>query len=131
VIVADTSAWIEFLRGTGSPEALILRELAAGDALLVGDLILAEVLQGARHDQAAAEAEQLMRQHTVVGLMSDRMPREASTNYRHLRARGITVRGTIDLLIGTFCIAHGHTLLHRDRDFDVMEQHLGLRVVHA
>jgi len=131
MIVADSSAWIEFLRGTGSTQALALRDIGADHELLVVDLILAEVLQGARDDGAAAEAERLMREYPVAGVMSERMPRMAAANYRHLRALGITIRGTIDLLIATFCIAHGHALLHRDRDFDVMERHLGLQVLRA
>jgi predicted nucleic acid-binding protein len=54
----------------------------------------------------------------------------ASDNYRFLRKRGITIRKTIDCLIATFCIREGHALLHRDRDFDPFEEHLGLKVVH-
>ncbi|MFI4914324.1 MAG: PIN domain-containing protein, partial [Steroidobacterales bacterium] len=53
----------------------------------------------------------------------------AADHYRRLRARGITVRKTIDVLIGSYCILHGHDLLHCDRDFDALEKHLGLRVM--
>jgi predicted nucleic acid-binding protein len=52
----------------------------------------------------------------------------AADNYRRLRKRGLTVRKTIDVIIGTFCIVQGHELLHSDRDFDPMEKSLGLRV---
>ena len=54
---------------------------------------------------------------------------DSARNYRRLRARGISVRKTINVMIGTFCINNGHRLLHADRDFDPMEHHLGLRVV--
>ncbi len=54
---------------------------------------------------------------------------KAAANYRRLRSLGITVRKTIDMLIGTFCIEHGYGLLHADRDYDPMERHLGLQVV--
>ncbi len=54
----------------------------------------------------------------------------AAENYRILRTKGITVRKTIDCLIATFCIREGHELLHRDRDFDPFEMHLGLQVIH-
>jgi predicted nucleic acid-binding protein len=53
----------------------------------------------------------------------------AAKSYRLLRSEGITIRKTIDLIIGTFCIAHGHTLLHDDRDFGPMEAHLGLKII--
>ncbi len=53
----------------------------------------------------------------------------AARNYRRLRDRGVTVRKTIDVLIGTFCLAGGHVLLHRDRDFVPLVEHCGLRVV--
>ena len=50
----------------------------------------------------------------------------AATNHRRLRALGVTIRKTVDLVIGTFCIERGHTLLHADRDFEPMQRHLGL-----
>ena len=53
----------------------------------------------------------------------------AAANYRKLRGLGVTVRKTVDLVIGTYCLEHKHELLHSDRDFDVMETHFGLRVV--
>ncbi|MGA7315728.1 MAG: hypothetical protein WBX22_17330 [Silvibacterium sp.] len=54
----------------------------------------------------------------------------SARNYRTLRALGHAVRKTVDGLIATFCLDPGHALLHRDRDFDPFEKHLGLRVVH-
>jgi predicted nucleic acid-binding protein len=56
---------------------------------------------------------------------------QAARNYRILRAKGLTVRKTIDTLIATRCILDGHELLHSDRDFDPFVEHLGLRVVGA
>jgi hypothetical protein len=55
----------------------------------------------------------------------------SAQNFRTLRAAGITVRKTIDVIIGTFCALNNHRLLHRDRDFDPMESHCGLSVVRA
>jgi hypothetical protein len=66
----------------------------------------------------------------VVPMVNETLAMQAATNYRTLRSRGVTVRKTIDMLIGTFCIAHGHSLLHSGRDYDPMEQHLGLAVIH-
>jgi hypothetical protein len=52
----------------------------------------------------------------------------AADNYRTLRARGITVRKTIDVIIGSYCLLHALPLLHTDCDFDALETHLGLMV---
>jgi predicted nucleic acid-binding protein len=63
----------------------------------------------------------------VVSLVDAELAVKAAANYRLLRRRGITIRKTIDLLIGTFCIERGHTLLHSDRDFAPIESLLGLQ----
>jgi hypothetical protein len=97
----------------------------------MGDLIMCEILRGAPSDRDAIKIEALLRASEVVGMVDDDLAVDAARNYRALRARGITIRKTIDLLIGTFCISEGLPLLHRDRDFDAMEQHLGLQVLHA
>ena len=96
---------------------------------LVGDLILLELLQGARDDGHAARIERNLRQYPIVSMLDEALAVQAARNYRILRARGITVRKTIDVIIGTFCITGGHSLLHDSRDFNPMEAHLGLRVV--
>jgi predicted nucleic acid-binding protein len=95
----------------------------------VGDLILMEVLMGARDEAAAARIDQAMRQFEVVSLMGPDIAGEAARNYRFLRRLGVTIRTGIDVVIGTWCIRHGHTLLHDDRDFAPMERHLGLSVL--
>jgi predicted nucleic acid-binding protein len=64
-----------------------------------------------------------------VSLCGEELAVEAARNSRKLRAKGATVRGTIDLIIATRCLVDGVRLLHSDRDFDVFETHLGLRVV--
>jgi predicted nucleic acid-binding protein len=97
--------------------------------ILVGDLIMTEVLQGARDEAHAARIERGLRAFGVVRMLDDALAVQAARHYRALRTRGITVRKTIDLLIATFCIARGHTLLHDDRDFAPMADHLGLRVL--
>jgi predicted nucleic acid-binding protein len=90
--------------------------------------VLLEVLRGARDDGHAAVLERNLRRFPVAALLNESIALTAARNYRDLRARGITVRKTVDLIIGTFCIVHGHRLLHDDRDFDPMYQHLGLQV---
>jgi predicted nucleic acid-binding protein len=102
---------------------------AADDQVLVGDLILLEVLQGARDEAHAAQIERNLRRYPIAPMLDDAIAVQAARNYRVLRARGVTVRRTIDMFIGTFCVAGGHALLHDDRDFEPMVAHLGLRMV--
>jgi predicted nucleic acid-binding protein len=89
------------------------------------------VLQGVHDDSAAADVERRLRKLEVFETGGVDLATEAARNYRVLRARGHTVRKTIDCLIATFCIRGGHSLLHRDRDFDPFERYLELSVVHA
>lgn len=88
-----------------------------------------EVLQGARDEMHAARIERNLRRHIVQPMLSDEVAVQAARNYRIMRSTGFTVRKTIDLIIGTFCIEMGHRLLHDDRDFDAMESVLGLSIV--
>jgi predicted nucleic acid-binding protein len=106
-----------------------LEAAAVREPLLVGDLILLEILQGARNEAHAERIERALRQYMIVPVLDDHLAAKAARNYRKLRDRGITIRKTADLIIGTFCIEHRHALLHDDRDFAPMEEHLGLRVV--
>ena len=130
MIVVDSSVWIANLRGTGSEQVRKLHALAEteDDQLLVCDLVLLEVLQGARDEAHAARIERGLRCYPIAPMLSDRLAIQAAYNHRSLRGRGITVRKTVDMIIGTFCIEGGHRLLHDDRAFDPMVQHLGLQV---
>jgi predicted nucleic acid-binding protein len=131
VIVVDSSVWIANLRGVDIEAVRKLRAIVDDDdeQILVGDLVLMEVLQGARGEKNAARIEQNLRTYQVATMCDVTLAVQAARNYRFLRERGITVRKTIDMVIGTFCIAGGHGLLHDDRDFEPMAAFLGLRVV--
>ena len=106
-----------------------LDKLLGDELLAVGDLILAEVLQGFPNEQEFNEARKMLLSLTVVELCGQEIAVQAARNYRALRNRGVTVRKTIDTVIATWCIESGVTLLHNDRDFDAFMKHLGLRVV--
>lgn len=95
----------------------------------MGDLILVEVLQGFRDDRGFNAAKRLLGQLEQVEVAGFDVAIEAARNYRRLRRAGVTVRGTVDVLIATRCLANGLRLLHNDRDFDAFEKHLALRVV--
>ncbi|MER8384719.1 PIN domain nuclease [Mesorhizobium sp. M0166] len=128
MIVVDSSVWIAHLRNTDSVSVGKLRHLDDTQEILVGDLILLEVLQGARDEPHAQLIERNLRQFAVVPMLNPATAVEAARNYRMLRQRGITIRKTIDMIIGTFCIQGGYALLHDDRDFDPMVDHLGLQL---
>jgi predicted nucleic acid-binding protein len=108
-----------------------LRSLISGEELLAGDLILCEVLQGLRTDAEARLVEDASREFEVVPLVDAELAVKATANYRFLCRRGITIRKTIDLLIGTLRIERGHTLLHSDRDSAPIESFLGLQTARA
>lgn len=129
MILVDSSVWIDFFRGLPTPQVEWLDKNLGFEEFLVGDLILAEVLSGFKEDKGFNEARRLLRRLEQVTLCGEELAVEAARNYRRLRARGVTVRGTIDVVIATRCLVNGYRLLHSDRDFEPFERHLGLRVV--
>ncbi|PNG27752.1 type II toxin-antitoxin system VapC family toxin [Methylocella silvestris] len=129
MIVVDSSVWIANLRDLDTRAVRLLRSIEDPNEILVGDLILLEVLQGARSEAHAARIEASLRQFRIEPLLDAGLAVRAAQNYRALREKGATVRKTIDLIIGSFCLARGHALLHDERDFAPMAEHLGLRVV--
>jgi predicted nucleic acid-binding protein len=125
-MLVDSSVWIAHLRGSLTPATAKLEVAVSREPILVGDLILLEVLQGARDERHAARIERGLRRFEIVPLLDANLAPRAARNYRRLRDMGITVRKTNNIIIGTFCIERGCSLLHDDRDFAPMEEHLGL-----
>lgn len=126
MILVDGSVWIAHLRGRRTPAVGRLEAAAGREPLLIGDLILLEILQGARDEAHAERIERGLRRYPLVPLLDRNLAPCAARNYRKLRALGITIRKTADIIIGTFCIEHRCSLLHDDRDFAPMEEYLGL-----
>jgi predicted nucleic acid-binding protein len=129
VILVDSSVWISYFRNENTDATAALDRLLGHEELAIGDLILAEVLQGFSTERDAARANEFLEPFELVELGGREVAVDAARNYRALRGLGVTVRKTIDTLIATACIRGGHTLVHNDRDFDAFEQHLGLRVL--
>jgi len=129
MILVDSSVWIDYFNGRQSRETDLLDELLGTKPLLIGDLILTEVLQGFRHDKDYRKVKAELEKLAFAPMVGRDISIKSAENYRTLRKQGITVRKTIDVLIATFCIENGHTLLHSDRDFDVMVDVIGLRVL--
>ncbi|MBK1615743.1 VapC toxin family PIN domain ribonuclease [Rubrivivax gelatinosus] len=129
MILVDSSVWIDFFRGTPSVQAEWLDRHLGLERFAVGDLILAEVLQGFKDERGFDEARRLLGRLEQVEIAGFAVAVEAARLYRQLRAAGVTVRGTVDMLIATRCLVDGLVLLHDDRDFDAFETRLGLQVV--
>ena len=124
--LVDSSVWIDYFRGTGSREADRLDELLGDEQVLIGDLMLTEVLQGFTTDRAFSRALKLMDAVETVEIGGREVAIEAARHFRTLRARGVTVRKTIDTLIAARCLHDGLPLLFADRDFQPFVTHLGM-----
>ena len=129
MILVDSSVWIDYLRGTATPQTDTLDALLGSTPIAIGDLIMTEVLQGCPSAREFTAVRKMLDTLTFVTLGGPDIAVLAAKNFRTLRARGVTVRKTIDTVIATRCIFDGLELLHSDRDFDPFETHLGLRCV--
>lgn len=116
-ILIDSSVWIDFFRGRPTPEVAQLKAIVGRQEVVIGDLILAELLQGIRHDSDLARVEARLAAFEVVPLVGESIARQSATNYRRLCRQGFTIRKTMDCLIATWCIRNSVPLLHADRDF--------------
>lgn len=129
-LLVDSSVWIDYFNGTISPETDHLHQIVGRERIVTGDLILAEVLQGFRHQQDFDRAKVALLRFQMMPMVGSQIALQSAANYRLLRAKGFTIRKTIDCLIATFCIENNIILLHCDRDFEPFEQHLTLKVRH-
>ena len=130
MVIVDTTVWVDYLNGVATPETDWLDEQASRQRLGLLDLMVCEVLQGLATEREASRVLRHLRRFEILESGGVELAADAARNYRLLRAKGRTVRKTIDCLIATFCLRERHSLLHCDRDFDAFEQLLGLPVVH-
>jgi predicted nucleic acid-binding protein len=126
VILVDSSVWIDYFRGRRSAQTDRLDELLSQQPILIGDIILTEVLQGFTSDSDFNKALRMLASIELIEIGGREVAIQAARNYRLLRARGVTVRKTIDTLIATRCIEDGIPLLFSDRDFQPFVDYLGL-----
>jgi len=129
MILVDSSVWIDYFNGVPTRETDLLDGLLGFEPVAVGDLVLAEVLQGFRSDTDYRAARDLLSSLAVFDMLGAARAIKAAEYYRMLRGQGITVRKTTDAVIATFCIEQRMPLLYSDRDFDPFVKHLGLRRV--
>ncbi len=129
MILVDSSVWIDYFNGLLNKATDSLDQALSEQTVLIGDLILMEVLQGFRFQRDFQTAKSYLTQLDCHNLCSPQLALLGAENYRLLRRKGIIVRKTVDMIIGTWCIEHNVPLLHNDRDFDPLTTHLGLPVV--
>lgn len=127
MILVDSSVWVDYFNGAAGREADLLDGFLGREPVAMGDLVLAEVLQGFRDDAAFRAARRLLRGLPVYDMLGEARALKVAHNYRALRKRGITVRKTTDAVIATFCIEQRMPLLYSDRDFEPFVAHLGLK----
>ena len=130
MLIVDSTVWVDYFNGINNPQTDYLHQIADKTPILIGDLILAEVLQGFRDDTDFETARRIFAKFMQVEMVNPDLALQSARNYRLLRRKSITVRKTIDSLIATYCIENEHDLLHNDGDFDGYEKHLGLSVIH-
>ena len=129
MILVDSSVWIDYFNGNQTSKTDWLDSSLGNTPIIIGDLILTEVLQGFQSEKDFKIAKDLLLNIPFVTLGGKALALESAMNYRILRREGVTVRKTIDIIIGTFCIHNQLSLLHCDRDFDPMVKFLGLKII--
>ena len=129
MILVDSSVWIGYFNGKINPQTDWLHFALGKEVIIVGDLILAEVLQGFKRDRDFHKARELLSNFQFMEMLGQELAIKSAENYRFLRKKGVTVRKTIDVIIGTFCIHYNISLLHDDQDFDPLAKHLKLKVI--
>lgn len=128
MILVDTSVWIDYFNGQKSRETEKLDELLSVEQVITGDIIMAEILQGFRKDADFYKAKEYLGSLVCLSISNKNIAIKSAENFRYLRKKGITIRKTTDMLIGTFCIENNIPLLHNDKDFLPLTE-LGLQLV--
>ena len=129
MVVVDSGVWIDYFIGKETIQTKRLEDLISSTIIVVGDLVLAEVLQGFREDRDYKIAKSLLEELELVTMTGIDIALKSADNYRSLRKKGLTVRKTIDCLIATYCIQNDLPLLYSDRNFDAFSKNLGLKPV--
>ena len=129
MILVDSSVWIDYFNNSQTPQVEVLESLLGVAPIAIGDLILAEVLQGVRNQKEYKRVRDAFDAFDHIDIAGRDIATKAALNCRLLRERGVTVRKTIDTIIATKCIEEGISLLHDDADFAPFAQYLGLKLV--
>ncbi|WP_441000632.1 type II toxin-antitoxin system VapC family toxin [Fodinibius sp. SL11] len=128
MILIDTSVWIDYFNGVENKKTESLDRILSDQTVLVGDIILTEILQGFNSDKEFRLAKQALDPLDCVHLGGKSLAIKAVSNFRFLRSQGVTIRKTVDMLIGSWCIEHEVELLHNDKGFDQIATQLPLQI---
>lgn len=132
MILVDSSAWVEFLRRTGSATNKKLAfMLAEGEQLAWTDMVALEILAGARDDADRDRLRRLVHSHTLLPVRGPIDYENAAELFRVCRRSGETPRGLVDCLIAAVAIRSGVEVLTDDSDFEVIARHAPLRLLSA
>jgi predicted nucleic acid-binding protein len=129
MILVDSSVWIDYFNGHNTAQTDWLDSALGNIPIIMGDLILTEVLQGFQDNAHFKIARNLLSSIPFMPMLGRQLAVESAENYRFLRKNGVTVRKTIDVMIGTFCIHYKLPCLYQDKDFDPMVKFLKLKTV--
>ena len=129
MILVDSSVWIDYFNGEDNKQTNTLNDALGVRPVAVGDLMLAEVLQGFKDDKDYKTAKSLFDDLIIYDLVGKTMAIKSANNFRALRKKGITVRKPVDVIIATFCIEKKLPLLFLDKDFKPFVKYLGLSAV--
>lgn len=129
MILVDSSVWIDYFNGKKTTKTDWLDSALGNEQIITGDLILIEALQGFQSDNDFKTAKKLLSTLPFMEMVGQELAIKSALNYRLLRKNGVTVRKTMDIMIGTFCIHYQVSLLHDDRDFDPIENLLKLKTI--
>lgn len=129
MILVDTSVWIDFFNGIANGQTDHLDHALTTETVLMGDILLAEILQGFDGESDYRKAKKALDPLECVRLGGKELAVKSASNFRQLRSRGITVRKTVDMMIATWCMKYDIPLLHRDKDFERIAEHLPLKVL--
>lgn len=127
MIIIDTSAWVEFLRDTGSPVCDRVDALLDDDEIATCHPIRMEVLAGARDEQHLSDLRGLLARASLLPTEATDYE-DAAALYRSCRRHGETVRKLIDCLIAAVAIRNSSTILRCDNDFEVLGRHTPLQI---
>lgn len=129
MILVDTSAWVEYLRGTGSRVHRKVRELLETEQPLAStEVVVMEVLAGARDDLHLERLRRLLFRCEFLPLAGLSDYEDAAALYRQCRRAGKTLRSLTDCLIAVVAMRANAELIHADRDFDTIARHAPLRI---
>lgn len=129
MILVDTSIWIDYFNGVPSWKTNKLDDALSEETVLMGDIILVEILQGFDKDSDFRLAKEALDPLECMTLGGKELAIKTASNFRFLRSKGVTIRKTVDMIIGTWCIETNVQLLHNDKDFDQIAFHLPLSII--